>query len=362
MALSAAVQGLRMPDFHHILHLSNNAAYTSLLMDASAEKVGYVFTVPKSGTLSTVAFKTGTVTAADTLRVSFQDVDTSTGNPDGTPDQYRTIASGSVASDTWLETGIISSDGTDTGTKRTVTKGERLAIVIDFNSFVAGNLNIASGLASTSRYHLTGQNYVLHFTASWAKQAAQLPNFALKYDDGTYAYIAHSYAASNCSTTTYANNTVAQDEIALKFRNSFPCKIRGLWVAGLTLNGNTDIVLYDSDGTTPLKTMSLPLAVKAAFPVGFDIPFDSDVTLNANTYYRISIKPTTTTTITVYWFEVSAAVVMDQISGGQDYHWSDRVDAGSWTDVTTKRIWAGVEISTLDDGASAGGSIFNVME
>lgn len=364
MALQA-VQGIRYPDFHQILHMSGNTPYTSLLMDASAEKVGYVFRVPKSGTLRTVAFRTGTVTAADTLLVSFQDVSAANGNPDGTPDEYRTIASGSVASDTWLETGIISSDGTDTGTKRTVTAGDLLAIVIEFNSFVAGNLNIASGFASTSRYHLTGQNYVLHFTASWAKQAAQLPNFALKYDDGSYAYIPHSYAASNASSTAYASNNVTQDEIALKFRVPFACAIRGVWVGGLTLasSADADIVLYDSDGSTALKTVSLDTDIKAAFPMPFYVPFSSNQTLVKDTDYRISVKPTTTTDITLYWFEVAAAAVMDQISGGQNLHWSHRVDAGSWTDVTTKRIFAGIEIASLDDGAGSGGTtIINVME
>src|SRR3989304_561487 len=63
----------------------------SFLIDAAAEKVAFIFKVPKTGTLESVSFVLGPVTTGDTLKISFQDVDVATGNPDGSGDAVTLV-------------------------------------------------------------------------------------------------------------------------------------------------------------------------------------------------------------------------------------------------------------------------------
>ncbi|MGQ9573565.1 MAG: hypothetical protein ACUVV3_10375, partial [Dehalococcoidia bacterium] len=88
---------------------------TTLTVDASGEKAAFVFRVPATGTLKKVAFRTGGVTHNQTIRVSFQDVNSLTGYPDGVVDQWRDISIGDTDDNQHKETGLITSDGTDGG-------------------------------------------------------------------------------------------------------------------------------------------------------------------------------------------------------------------------------------------------------
>lgn len=79
-----AIQGVYLPE------VAMFGAYGSYLLDADGEKLAFVLPAPKTGNLAQVGFRTMIVTTGDTLKVSFQGVDEATGDPDGTPDQYRT--------------------------------------------------------------------------------------------------------------------------------------------------------------------------------------------------------------------------------------------------------------------------------
>lgn len=345
--------GLEYPGFvpHHLIVAGG--MHTQFTIDASAEKVCCVLTVPKDGTIDTIGFTLGTVTTADTLKVSLQDVDAATGNPDGTADQYRTVASGSLSTNAWIETGLLTSDGTDGGGKRTVTRGQKIAVVIEFNSYVAGNLqirhvNLSNGARSVP---LSGFCYVTHYTTLWTRQNAVMPCVSLKYNDGTYGFIPYTAPYSNGSSSGIAVNTGGFDEIALKLNLPFKCKVSGAWFAILGL-GDTDIVLYASDGSTVLATASHDKdLVVSSTPCS--VGFTSEIELTAGTYY-LSVKPTTTTSITVYYADVAAAAIFDQTPGGQLAHWAQRLDGGSWTNTLTRRPIAGLTISALDDGAGGG--------
>lgn len=336
--------------------------YNAMLLDAAAEKAAFVFTVPKSGTVSRVGFRTGTVTTADTLKVSFQDVDTTTGDPDGAVDQFRTVASGSVTSNTWIRTGLITSDGTDTGTQRSVTRGQRLAIVIEFDAFVAGSLNIA--MKPTNAENMQLVNYLDHFTAAWAKQNNRVAVMALEYSDGTFAYMPNVCPADT-QVSGAINTGTTPDEVALKFRLPFPVTVGGWW-ATIDLDGDGDVILYDSDGVTPLATDSIDSNVRVlGSPALGSNLFATPVSLLANTFYYLALKPTTGTSLTQYAITAAStpgAALLDLMAGGQDFHWAQRTDAGAWAPTTTKRPVIGLIVEGFDDGQGSGAivqSLFN---
>ena len=109
-----------------ILTCNNVApAYSSGTLNASADKYAFIVQCPKAGTLDTFEWRTGAVTnnPDNGIRCSFQTVDATTGYPDGVQDQYRDIT-GTISANTWQVPGLITSDGTDVGTKRTATHHE----------------------------------------------------------------------------------------------------------------------------------------------------------------------------------------------------------------------------------------------
>src|SRR5688572_9660018 len=95
------------------------------------------------------------------------------------------------------------------------------------------------------------------------------------------------------------------------FRFPYPCAVGAAWVI-CDLDNVGDLVLYDSDGNTPLATVSLDPDVRASTAAlqGF-IRFPTDVALLANTNYRLALKPTSTLSLSLRESTVNAAAIMD---------------------------------------------------
>jgi len=357
MALQS-VTGAFYPDFPNLNVTMGAAASSSLLLDAAGEKVAFIFRAPKTGTLSAVTFLTGTVTTGQTMKVSFQDVSAADGNPDGVVDQFRTVSIADTDDDVAKTTGIISSDGTDGGTKRSVTKGDLLAVVVEFDS-TPGNLNLKLWrTVSTQQYDLH-QCYVRHFTASWASAGGLLPAFAVQYDDSSYGYIAGSMPAVTVGdASAFLVNTGSNpDEISLLFSLPFPCKADGVRCS-LDADGDADVVLYDSDGSTVLASVTLDKDIRASTSADVCVvPFSAEVSLAKDTNYRLAIKPTTTTNVGIPRITFFSNAAMAQAGGGVNINWSQRVDAGSWSNNNTIRPCISLRISALDDGVGGGGGL-----
>lgn len=333
---------------------SADLLFAGITIDASGEKAAFIFRVPKTGTLDKAEIKINAVTSAQAIKLSFQDVDTTTGFPDGTADQYRVIASGSVSA-AWMVPGLMTSDGTDGGSKRSVTRGDLLALVIEFDS-TAGNLDVA-GTNSTT-YLLNTDFYTAQFTAAWAKLTNRSPVFALKYNDGTYAFVGgDNFPISGALplTTTY-NSGSTPDERGIMFQFPFKCAVGGAWFVA-DVDNVADLVLYDSDGSTPLATCSLDPDVRGTTSGSPSFArFASDITLSAGTNYRLVLKPTSGSSIGIREFTINAAAIMDSFEGGQSIHHTSRTDAGAWTQDTSRRAFMGLLVTQLSDDVGAGGT------
>jgi uncharacterized protein YaaQ len=350
MALTSLGGGMFMPKPENFANSNVN-----LLLDASGEKLAAVFRVPKTGTLGKVRFRTATVTTGDTMKVSFQDVDMATGNPDETADQYRTVSVGNADDNTWISTGLITDDGTDTGGKRSVTRGDLLAIVIEFDSYVAGNMNIVNTF-SVLDYGNSAYT-ALKTGGTWVKSGNTVGCFELEYDDGSMAY-ADTLMPGVGGAGTVASNTTP-DEVALYFQFPVGVTVGGAYVF-MDLDAAADIVLYDTDGTTALATVSLDSDVRAGTAsTGTMIVFPSEIDLTANAYYRLAIKPTTTTAVSYRIADTRAAASLDMFDLGQNAYWSQRTDAGAWSETTTRRPRMSLLVTKVHDGS--GGSTSGIV-
>jgi hypothetical protein len=349
MALQPIVGGLYVPKPPP----TSDPAFGTIALSGSGAKVAYIFRAPTTGTLDKIEFKLDGVTTAQDIKVSFQDVDLGTGFPDGTADQFRVIASANVAAG-WMVPGLMTSDGTDTGSKRSVTRGDLLSAVIEFDS-TAGNVNIA-GLSSTT-YLGNTSFYSAQFTASWAKLLTRCPSMALKYNDGTYPFVGadHFPISGALPLTTQFHSGSTPDERGVIFQFPFSCAVGGAWFI-CDVDNVAELVLYDSDETTALATCPLDPDVRSGGAAALSFArFTSDITLLANTNYRLVLKPTSGSNIGIREFTVNTAAIMDGFELGQNMRHTARVNAGTWTEDTVRRAFMGLLVTKLDDGAGGGG-------
>ena len=337
-----------VPDFP----MFGSSVFSSILLDASAEKASFIFRVPQTGTIDKVGFRVGTVTTADTLRVGLQTVDATTGFATGTA--YGGMVAGTQAtpaSNTFYEVTL--------GTSATATEDDFVAVVIEYNSFVAGNLNI--NYVGT-RAIVDNYPYSALFTASWAALTDSIPNVTLHYTTGTaYPWTgAYAYSAISVNTTVIRSDTTP-DEIGTRIYLPYKCRAYGL-AHTCRQNGDCDYVLYEGPvgSATQIAIVSHDkdvLGGAGAHRQTKDF-FTTPIDLAANTEYFVCIKPTTTTANSAIMasFDVQTAAMLDQHSGGQQCYHVERTDGGTFTTTTTRRSMISLLIDKLDDGAGGAGA------
>lgn len=313
-------------------------APSTMTIDAAGEIAAFVFIAPKTGTLSKVRFRLSGVTTAQDLKVSFQDL--SSGNPDGTPDQYRVVPSASVAVG-FVETGILSDDGTDGGTKRSVTIGDALAVVVEFNSAV-GNVQVST--QSSNAASIFGHAYSDLFTASWAKNTSQAPLFALEYSDGSVEPIA-GVLPGTYSNVVF-NSGSSPDEYGNVFTLPFSARVSGIW-AWVDYDNAADLVLYS--GTSALATIAVPASTnRPGTAMGFvALQFPTPQTLAAGVY-RAVLKPGASN-VGINLATLAAAADL-AAHFRSDFYGTSRTDAGAWSDDTTTVYQIGPIIDQINAG------------
>jgi hypothetical protein len=325
--------------------------YNTHAMTGSAHKVAMVVEIEEAGVLDWFEFRTSTVgnNPDNGLRLSFQNL-ASDGTPDGVQDQFVDIT-GTINSDTWqVPSGIMTDDGTGGGVPRTVARGDRIACVVEFVSFVASDsVQVSSLSIATSTTRLN--QYVVHFTTAWSAAQGSLPAVALKYSDGSYRTVSGgtpSLPASALTTTTF-NTGSTDDEIAMRFQLPISKRVSGAWVR-VDSDATYDVVLYNSVSGV-LQTKTVASTHRASTGAGWALAtFDTPQELSANTTYRLSVKPTSGSNISVYDYSVASAARLDATEMGAEWYLSTRADAGAWSDVDTRVPFISLVIDGEDDG------------
>lgn len=314
------------------------------VLNDSDDKIANIFQIPKTCTADRIGFRTSTVTTSDTLKVSLFTVDATTGAP--TTTAYGGMVAGtqgSLSSNTWYTVTL--------GTGANAVRGDLVAAVIEFNSFVAGDL--ALSIINTNNSLRVTRPYRTEFETGWSILASGQYAMVVQCSDNTVAHIPYVFPWSAITSNSFNSGTGTADEYALKFRLPFPARISGFAISWTgSAAGDFDAVLYDSNGTTVLESLSVDndQASATAGLLGHGL-FDTAVQLSANTFYYLSVKPTTATNVSLKTMDVSSAVFLDQVEGGQDFHLATKLDGGSFSATTTSRPF----IFLLFDQFSAGG-------
>lgn len=312
----------------------------SMLLDAAGEKAAFIVLAPKTGTISKVIFRTGTVTTSGDADVRLETVSAANGDPTGTLFGTDTNVTVTLNASATFFTATLTAGAA-------VTKGDLFAVVI---ANTTGNYNIVRSNNDELDFPYTDL-----FTTVWTKDDKQ-PVVAFEYSDASYEPI-HGVLGVFSPVTTTFNSSSSPDERGTFFQLPFPVRVTGAWV-WLDLDFDATIKLYDSDGSTVLLSRTLdPQEAFGAAPGLHFFSFSSTAVLNANTNYRITVVPTTTSSIAVYHFDVPTVASLDAMQLGQNWHLTTRTDAGAWTQTTTARPYMGIIADQFDAGGAAGGLI-----
>lgn len=340
-----------------------NAALT---LDASGEKAAFIGCVyhpgVDTGTISIrkVHFSVGAKTfdAASRLRVSLQNISATAGppyQPDGTQDQTYDMAT--LAANGHNTTGSLSADRTvDLSADSPADANSRwLAIVFEYQAFTTGDSVVINSLVQGTNYGTGLGARALLNTGSWAYASGNVPVVILECSDGSFAYLV------DCLPYTVAVNrvTTASDgalrRVGAKFKFPMEVKIDRLSLEVYTQNGADGLfVLYDSDGTTVLRSVSLDndAVLEHNLHDRWDIAFEP-VTLAADTFYRAAIVSSTTALYAMNYGDVNASGHLSGTLLGANCHYTAH-DGSAWTDTTTRQVPFGVGIHSIHDGTGGG--------
>jgi hypothetical protein len=336
---------------------------STFVMDASGEQCVLVFRAPRTGNLQGFGAYFGAVgnQPNNGLKFSFQSVSLTTGQASGTilgatAGAHATTAANTPNAAGWVDPGNFSEVAA-------VTRGDLVAAVIAFSSFSASDSVTVGGVSGGN--FTRGFPYGIAVTTT--KQTGVIPCIGIRYDDGTYEGVVHDGWAVTALNQTSINTGSTPDEMGLAFQVPFPCVLKSVLVTlSVAAGADYDVVVYDSDGTTVLSTQSVDGDVTSSTGNQFhEHDLDADVSLSANTVYRVVIKPTTVTSLTFNDHSFNSLALMDTAGGGQNFYLTARTNGGSWTDYnsgTFRKPRISLLLNGFDDGTGGGGgSTFPVI-
>lgn len=372
MTLQAIGQGIAWPwMMFKDYRLDGVPAFASAQINAAGEMfaiIGHVYFLAGPGTAKTfssagggIQWRTGSTTwanSASRIRVGVQDVHTTAG-PVGQPtetwdanDPYSELVQGTdtLTANTWR------TDLMEAGT-RTLTHGDLIAIVWDMTVLGGADSGTISGIATaTTAYNLPVVG--LKTSGAWAA-SGQIPNAIIQCDDGTLCVIRGTLPASALTTRTFANNTATADEYGNVLTPAFKSDIDGLF-AIIDPDGDFELKFYSTPTGTPTEEqeIAVDLNITSAAAGGAMVVACGAESMAAATAYAVTVRPSTTTAVTMTEVVVNAAAHLGFWPGGEGCYKCTRLDdTGNFTLTTTARMLCGVMISKLDDGAGGAGGM-----
>lgn len=323
-------------------NITSSALSSTNLSDAD-NAAAWSFCVPADGTIEAIGFlvtaENGTSPAYNTGIVT---VDTS-GNP--TTSAYGGSA---ITEAQWTSTGW---KWVTLSTGATANAGDWAAVHI----YPSGSTPDGSNYAAVAHGGVADGGINHTYLTSWTPAQYGAP-MAIKY-----ATTGAIYGFALTSTTTYVaiNSGTTPDEAGMLFQVPAAMTCTGARFGADTLGwgsaATADVVLYSAaDAVLASATIS---DKDLADPSDYVNVFWDGVALSAATNYRLVVKPTTSTNgnVTVPKWSVESAAARAMWPEGASWQWTERTNAGAWTDTDTAIGYMGLWVSDITFAAAGGG-------
>ena len=308
------------------IRVNSGSSSPSSILNATGKIVHYIGNIilenPLGGskTISaagggSIVWRSGAVTfanAGSTFKVGIQDVSTSTApaQGDGTFDVEASFTGGG---------GGVTSSATQTSTMtsgtKTIAHGDLISITFSMTARAGADSVVVTHNLQRNFYDNQITPAVVDNTGgSYARLATSNPNAYIVFDDGSVGWI---YGFSFNSTTpilqTFNSGTATADEYGNLIY--YPCTFYALGIGfyGNITNASSDfeLLLYTTPLGTPsaVKTITVDATqISATVTDGnFFYLFPTPYTLLANTQYGITIRPTTTNNVSIYYQDTNSS-------------------------------------------------------
>ena len=307
---------------------------------------------------------TSVLNAASVLRVGLQTVDLANGpasRGDGVFDIYKDVA-GTLAASTWHNAVL------NAGSNQTLTNGDLIAVCFQLTTFTAAD-NVFFRCGITSNSGLSGGTGYTHILSSGTvfNALSNVPNVMIEFSDGTIGWLAETFPFHTAAGNSFNVGTATADEYGNVVRLPVPFKSDGVQVGAFAPAGDCEIIRYSDPFGTPTVQRSMTVDANAVLasavrrmPIIWSTPF----TGAKNTDYAITVRPTTVTNVSLYYFDAGSALAMTAHPLGQDCYAVRRLNnTGSFSDYNggtakTRRHFMSLSISHLDDGVGGGGGSY----
>lgn len=358
-------------DYPDIIMPSGGAvAYAaSIALNGTGDFQGFVCQAKESITITSVGMRVASRTGspgnvATGLRLGIAYVDATTGFPATTPVWANATFSGAAGTayqDFNATTGVTTSQmliATLT-TAVTISRGTVFAILMDpvSGTWATGTeLGITPGLSAAGpniqtpySYGMTGSTFALNAVAA--------PNFLYRSSTTTYGYPYETITSLNI------NSGSTPDEVGMYFRlPSGVCstfQVSSVRIGMLPSGQDFDVILYDTNGTTVLQTVTVDGNILNTTAHGVvEVEFSGTIaTLTAGSYYRLVVRPATATNMGAFQY-YTFRTDNDKtafLNNAADVQYTSRTNAGAWTENTNQIMTMQAVITAMDPGTSSGG-------
>lgn len=342
MTLQALTRPIAIPEY---ISVTGSPGFNNgMLLDASTEKAEFVVEAPKTGNLRKIIYRVGTMTTSTTVDCRIETLDKTVipSTPTGTLWGTNTNGSDSSLVANTIRTITLTADAT-------VTEGDQLAVVI---------ANSATGNFTVSCLNYNNVRYPYTFLNTGARTVREFaPCLAFEYDDGVIYPVLGCYPIETITNNNF-NSGSTPDERGMRFQVPFSCRVIGAWWIGPTSSGGGTyaVKIYNNSDSVLLQRTGVDNDVWYASGSNGShlLRFSGTVDLSAATWYRMTLLPETAADVGLTDFDVDAAAHFTAFELGTNCYYTQRTNAGAWTDTTTKRPYMGLIISHLDDGAGGG--------
>lgn len=343
-------------DFHYapapprnVSLIGNTPNLGTTTLDATSEKSAMVFWVETDATLTGFYLHVGGVVGASgTATLDCRGETVASGVPTGTLLAANTNGSVTVnfnSDNSWLEATFTSSVA--------VTAGQQIALVVNLTALATVTSVEINTFADSDPANAIGFNDLS--VGSYSQNTGgQCPCFVPKFD-GSFWPIDGHWPCGVITTHTF-NNTAGTRRVGNKGSLPYSGQIQGLWVL-IDLDAGVDYILYASDGSTPLASLSDDATLdRSTSAVMHYRPFTVPYSYTANTVFYIAAVPTSASNISLYSFTAPSSAALDGYAGGSAMYLSTH-NGTSWSDTTSSRAFIGLKINKLDDGVGGGSAL-----
>jgi hypothetical protein len=334
---------------------SSSAGLTSFTIDSNNDKVGWLFQLPETDTITTVCFRYNLRTGTPVQhKISIQDLTAGTATPSGTP-----LGGASPASATFTPPADATWDGTwrEIALDKSVslTQGVVYALVIEPVGTPSGTDSSAFTHSSTNVSARQGFPYAATVSngGSWSPQTTG-PIYGLMSASRYYGNPMTAFFTTQISTPNEQAAT-----ITLPAGVCDTLKIRGVRVAlRMSATGRTVLIQLYDNGTSPGQaiTWDSDIGLTSDFR-WFEIIFD-DTTLDAltagNTVYVGFAPQNATSNFCLNGIQLPNSTSKDAWPGGDIFGFATRAGAG-WTADNTVLPMAEFIVDDVTEPAAGGG-------